>query len=248
MIRVVDIETTGMAPGEGAEVIELGWVDLSCWQTGEHGLLRFRLDNLGSRLFRPERPCPPEVMAVHHILPEQLQFQEPYSHPSAVMAMELCATGEEPECYAAHNAEYETLFVGDLSPRWLCTYKAALRVWPEAPHHGNQSLMYWLGLHQHMCPTTRHPPHRALPDAYVTAWILQQLLVRASVEEMLQWSLEPRLLPRCPIGSEWRGKAWAEVDLGFLHWMMRQPDMEADYKFCANREIERRRTERLRGD
>jgi exodeoxyribonuclease X len=29
---------------------------------------------------------------------------------------------------------------------WVCTYKCALRIWPDLPSHGNQALRYHLGL------------------------------------------------------------------------------------------------------
>jgi exodeoxyribonuclease X len=231
VIRVVDIETTGMSPGEGAEVIELGWHDIG-------------VPCFGVRLFGCERPCPPEVRAVHHI------------HPSEYEGFPLFDSGrfwsEATEAgiqyVAAHNAEFEQQFLGShaLMP-WLCTYRVALRLWPDAPHHGNQSLMYWLGLDTELDEGRRHPPHRALPDAYVTAAILQRQLCEVGVEQMSRWTSEPRLLPTCPIGK-FRGRPWAEVESGFLSWMLRQPDMEADLRWNAQRELDRRRTEAHRGD
>jgi exodeoxyribonuclease X len=225
MIRVVDIETTGMEPGEGAEVIELGWYDVGPER-------RF-----GVRFHGTQRPCPPEVRAVHHIHPSEYEGMPPFSRD--LFMAEICR--DSIRYLAAHNAEYEQRFLGDyFETPWLCTYKCALRVWPEAPHHGNQSLMYWLGLDTELDEGQRHPPHRALPDAYVTAAILRRLLCETTLDQMVQWSTEPRLLPRCPIGK-FRNKPWSEVDRGFLDWMLRQADMEADLKWNARREIDRRR-------
>lgn len=245
-IRIIDIETTGLRPSEGAEVIEFGWWDVV---TDGH-IHRVTDHDAGVRLYRPIRPCPPEVMAVHHILPEQLEHCEPFSISTVSVCMDI-TTGKMTDYYAAHNAEYEMLFLQGLTdekfvepaPGWICTYKAALRVWPEAPSHSNNALMYWLGLHTDMDEEARHPPHRALPDAYVTAHIMVALLHRATIQEMAAWTLEPRLLSTCPIGK-FRGRPWPEVDHGFLEWMLRQPDMGADLKWNAERELTRRR----RGD
>ena len=44
---------------------------------------------------------------------------------------------------AAHNADFETKFFEPMLPV-ICTYKAALRVWPDAPSHSNGALRYWL--------------------------------------------------------------------------------------------------------
>lgn len=54
-----------------------------------------------------------------------------------------------------------------------------------------------------------------------------------------RWTKEPRLLPTCPLGK-FRGVPWSEVEAGFLGWMLRQPTMEEDLKWNAQREITRR--------
>ena len=103
-------------------------------------------------------------------------------------------------------------------------------------------LRYWLedqGLLS-LDHETAMPPHRAGPDAYVTAHILKALFAAgATGKEMVAWTREPRLLPTCPIGK-FRGKPWPEVEGGFLQWMLKQADMEADLKWNANRELLRR--------
>lgn len=241
MIRVVDIETTGMTPAEGAEVIELGWWDMHPTDRIPWPAL---MGNHGQRFYSPERPCPPEVRAVHHIHPAEYA-QAPRFMWSQFWA-ECVAAGITHLC--AHNSEYEQQFIDSNGTPWLCTYKAALRVWPDAPHHGNQSLMYWLGLDTVIDEGQRHPPHRALPDAYVTAHILGRLLVETTIEQIAQWTKEPRYFERCPLG-EHKGKPWAEVDWGFLNWYKTKATRtDPDTLWNVNRELDRRRTERLRGD
>ena len=39
------------------------------------------------------------------------------------------------------------------------------------------------------------------PDAYVTAHHLRDMLNEASLEQLLEWSQEPGLLPRVPVGA-----------------------------------------------
>jgi exodeoxyribonuclease X len=146
-----------------------------------------------------------------------------------------------PDAIAAHNAEFETKFFAAPVPL-ICTYKAALRVWPDAPGHSNGSLRYWLEDQGKIAPdhALTQPAHRAGPDAYVTAHILLALFNSgATGKEMVVWTKEPRLLPKCPLGK-FRGKPWAEVEDGFLGWMLRQPTMESDLKWNAEREIARR--------
>lgn len=226
IIRVIDFETTGVEPPE-AEVCEVGICDL---------------DLEAREVRRPfawmccVKAMPPEVRAVHHIKLSDCDGWAPFDGAE----MFADAYGK-PDAVAAHNAEFETKFFTSPVPV-ICTYKAALRVWPEAPAHNNGALRYWLEDQGKIAPehALTQPAHRAGPDAYTTAHILLALFnTGATGREMIAWTKEPRLLPTCPIGK-FRGKPWAEVEDGFLGWMLRQPTMEDDLKWNAQREIARR--------
>lgn len=216
IIRVIDLETTGTEPPQ-AEVCEVGLCDLH--------LNERRIDAPMSWLCGVTA-MPPEARAVHHISGSECQGLAPFD-PAALWRTPCHAA-------AAHNAEFEAGFVVPPVPM-ICTYKVALRVWPDAPAHNNGTLRYWLedaGLTQ--------PAHRAGPDAHTTAHVLLALFdAGATFDQMVAWSQEPRVMPVCPIGK-FRGKPWAEVERGFLDWMLRQADMEADLKWNARRETDRR--------
>ena len=83
------------------------------------------------------------------------------------------------------------------------------------------------------------PPHRAGPDAWVTANVLAAMMPLASVEEMIAWTLEPKLMPNIPFGKH-RGMAWTEAPQDYLNWMARQTDMDQDAIWNAKRELARR--------
>lgn len=229
VIRVVDLETCGTEPP--AAVVEVGYCDLAHtpegWVVGEPVSWLCGADDV-----------PPETQAVHHIAPEEVAGLPPFD------LVKFVEDSSHVACFAAHNAEFEQQWIDCDVPAFLCTYKAALRVWPEAPAHNNSTLRYWLARQGLL--TLDHdkamPPHRAGPDAYVTAHVLKALLDRASGREMIGWTREPRLLPTCPIGDPWRGKPWAEVDAGFLSWMINKP-VDPDLVWNARRELDRRRAE-----
>jgi exodeoxyribonuclease X len=239
VLTVVDVETTGFEPP--AEVIEIGWQDVIV-EDGEA-----RLGNYGSRLFGAERGIPPETMAVHHITPRHIEGlplfgsydMEELLHGDEGMAAN---DGAPPDALVAHNAAFEgqwftPALIGQTP--LICTLKAASRVWPDAPGHANGVLRYALGLD---LPEDRAmPPHRALPDAFVTAHILIRLLDHATIDEMRVWTAEPRVMRVCPIGQEWRGKPWEKVDAGFLRWVVGKQDIAEDTRWNAQRELERRR-------
>lgn len=227
-LRVIDIETTGAGPD--AEIVEIGLVDLLLEEE------QARMLPPQARLYRPERGIPPEIIAVHHLTPAMLA-REPVCSPDEITAF---VRDGAPDVLVAHNCDFERGFIKDAHTGglpWVCTYKGALRVWPEAPRHSNQVLRYWRG--HELDPALAMPPHRAGPDAWVTAHILNDLLAAASVEDLVQWTREPRLLPRIPFGKH-RGSAWGEAPADYLQWMARQSDMDPDTVWNARRELERR--------
>lgn len=222
VIRVIDFETSGTEPP--AQVCEVGICDLD---------LTARKVMLPRSWLCGVDAMPPEVRAVHHISLAECQ-DKPAFDPASMFSEGLGAI-------AAHNAEFETKFFDSPLPV-ICTYKAALRVWPDAPSHSNGALRYWLEDAGKIATdhALTQPAHRAGPDAYVTAHILLALFdAGATGRDMVQWTKEPRLLPTCPLGK-FRGVPWSEVEAGFLGWMLRQPTMEEDLKWNAQREITRR--------
>lgn len=119
---------------------------------------------------------------------------------------------------------------------WICTWKCALRIWPELPRFSNQMLRY-LRKPAGLDHETGLPAHRALPDAYVTAHHLRDMLAVASLDSLLAWSLEPGLLPRVPAGPE-RGKSWEVLSTPVLEAFLTERDI--DIRFSASTELRRR--------
>lgn len=117
-----------------------------------------------------------------------------------------------------------------------------MRVWPDAPSHANQVLRYWLG--DVAEPLLAMPPHRAAPDAYVTAHILVHALAYASINDMVSWTSGPALLPAVTFGKH-RGARWQDVPWDYLDWIVRKSDLDEDTKFTARHEIKRREAERV---
>jgi len=245
IIRVVDLETTGFAPP--AEVCEIGWTDLLPAARDLTGApIDWAPASVGGRLFtaslvRTTRPIPPETSAIHHIVDEDLAGRGACEWPAALREVMSPFGDRRRPIFAAHNARMERQWItpeatGEV--RWICTYKAALRLWPEAPSHSNQALRYWRNL-----PVDRavaDTAHRAGPDAYVTAHLLSHMLAEpdVTVEKLVAWTEEPALLAKCRMGS-WRGRRWSEIDEpGFLEWVLRR-DFDEDTLFTARFHLDR---------
>lgn len=229
-LRVVDLETTG--GDRTAEIIEVGVVDVV--PDGAGGWVAAPPV---SRLFRPRGQISFHAMAVHHLTPDDFCDDDPHCDEYRLREMLMA---EPADVMVAHSARFERGFIADTATGglpWICTVRAAKQVWPQAPGHSNQVLRYWRGLR--LDPALANPAHRAGPDAWVTAHLLIDLLKEASVEQMLEWTREPRRLDRIPFGKH-RGRAWAEAPEDYLRWMAGQGDMDADVVAAARRELARR--------
>ncbi|WP_298398119.1 DUF3820 family protein [Sphingobium sp.] len=227
---MIDLETTGLEPP--AEIIELGYSDL----TWDHQGLS--ISPPVAYLYRPLNGIPPETKAVHHLT--EADFG-PLSFPCSPSALRSAVfQGSVPDVFVAHNCAFERKFIGteitDSIP-WICTFKVTLHVWPDAPGHSNQILRYWLNLC--LDPALAMPPHRAGPDAWVTAHLLSHLLRLATVEQMITWTNEPRRIATMPFGKH-RGSAWSAIPIDYLQWMAQQTDMDTDVVWHARAELGRR--------
>lgn len=210
---------------------EIGWQDVV-----RDGAGPWRLDvTRGARFVNPGRPISPDTMAIHHILDEWVQdagywkaVAPPILRPeTGVIAL------------AAHRASFEQRYCTPAlsgGAKWICTWKCALRLWPDLPRFSNQMLRY-LRRPEGLVHELGLPAHRALPDAYVTAHHLRDMLNQTTVEQLLAWSREPGLLPRVPAGPE-RGKAWSAVDADRLQVLASGRDI--DVAFTAATELRRR--------
>lgn len=239
--RVIDIETTGLEP-PAAEIIEIGRVDVVV--DDSFGMVT-SIEPPRTRLYRPLNGIPPETKAVHHLT--ESDFPATMSECTAELLRSAIWSGERPDYLVAHNCDFERKFIREAATDalpWICTYKVALRVWPEAPSHKNQVLRYSRMLN--VGSEHSMPPHRAGPDAWVTAHILGDLIAvtsllgTATVRDAADWTGEPALLPSIPFGKHF-GKSWGDVPMDYLHWMVGAVEMDVDRVWNAQREIERRK-------
>lgn len=228
-IRVIDLETTGVEPTE--HVVEIAALDMIL----ADGTLQ-DVDGPWERLVRPPVPIPATASAVHHIIDEDVADCLPWI--DAVPPF----IGPDVDVYVAHNCRFERQWLTDdlLGGKpWICTYKCALRLWPDAPSHSNQALRYWLNL-----PDIDRAlgAHRAAPDTIVTAKLFARMLwppaggKQVTIEQMIKVSSIPAILPRVTFGKH-RGAAWADVPRDYMEWICRQADMSEDVLFTAKHHI-----------
>ena len=227
-VRVVDLETGGTGADD---VCEIGWQDVvqdpsGAWRVG---------DERGAHYVNPGRPISPDTMAVHHILDAQVADAPFWKR----LAPEVLRPAGGVLALAAHRAAFEQRYCRPAltgGAAWVCTWKCALRLWPDLPRFSNQMLRY-LRMPEGLDHELGLPAHRALPDAYVTAHHLRDMLNTTSLDQLVAWSREPGLLPRVPAGS-CRGKAWRDLALDDLNSLAQERDV--DVRFSAQTELRRR--------
>ncbi len=235
-LRVIDLETTGNSFTDGG-VVEIGWQDV---EPGEGGwTLR---GGPQAVLVDPGKPISPATSAIHHIIDEDVAGAAGWL--SVAPDILRAVPGPAPLALAAHRASFEQRWcapalTGGLP--WICTYKSALRIWPEAPGHSNQGLRYWRrpdGLDR----ASGLPAHRAGPDAYVTAFHLRDMLAQATVDELLAWSAEPALLVKVPYGRL-RGRRIRGLPVEELERLLTAERVDGDLAFAVRHELGRRQQE-----
>lgn len=221
--RCIDFETTGIPTDDDKHaIVEIGWSDVLSKDGALGGPYAPR-----SVMCDPGRPIPHEAMAVHHITDAMVK--------GAVGSLSELGS---PDFFVAHNADYERQFFPTPIP-FICTYKVALRLWPEASSHSLQFLRYHLALpvDADIC----QPPHRAGPDAYLGAALMTHILMdgRVSIEDMVRWSDGPALLPRVNFGKH-KGSKWEDVPSDYLDWVANKSDLDRDVKANARHHLKAR--------
>lgn len=223
MIRVIDIETSGLDPAKDA-IIEIASVDMV-----KGGGVTNRMQTFVA--LPPGKDISPESSAVHHIIAADLEGAPKFA--------EAITRFQGADVYVAHNSAFErgffdaqqvimgpTLHRSGESAPWLCTYKCALRVWPDFESHSNQSLRYRFGI---VTPfgyaRDAISVHRAGSDVVVTAAILEKLLAAAAWSDLVDWSKEPALYTKLHFGKH-RGMRYDKCDGDYLGWLLRQKDMD----------------------
>jgi exodeoxyribonuclease X len=221
-VRVIDIETTGTNPVADA-IIEIASVDVLADGT---------IANRQEALVCPPIPVPPEASAVHHLTYEDLTGKP--------LLRDTLPMFQGADAYVAHHADFEQSFLGEHfgAAIWICTYKCALRIWPDFPSHSNQALRYRLSLANPFGIDRKSlVPHRALSDAVVTAAIFVEITKRAKWSDLVQWSSELALHTRFTFGKH-RGERY-DTHLDYCEWVLTQPHMDAGVRFSAEHWLEK---------
>lgn len=223
---VIDTETTGTDPAKD-QVVELGF---AVTDLGAIGSMQS-----DAYLCKPTVPISPEASAVHHLIDDDLEYEEPLE--ATLSFLREMPRWTEAVAYVAHNAPFDRSFLPMLDDKpWLDTYRMAQRYLPELSKHSNQFLRYALKLDVQR----EVPAHRAEGDCIATAALLRYLLAgpakadfeRLGVAGFAAHVDSPLVLQVCRFGK-YAGKKWSDVPFDYLSWILRQPDFDPDVRHTA---------------
>lgn len=227
-IRLFDFETQGLEPEH--KVCEHGWTDI------EHDGQGWVIGATTSTLHFVDH-MPPPARAVHHISAAMTQGFPEFSPALFWGGAKLDGV----DVVAAHNLAFDAAQIGEPQLPMICTLKSARRLWPDAPSHGNGALRYWLQDQGLIDPDLARcePSHRAGPDTYVTAHLLVTMLGLTTAAQLAAWTREPLVFTRWSFGKH-RGVALTDTPADYLQWVATKSELDADTKWNAQRELDRR--------
>ncbi|KGG95893.1 MULTISPECIES: 3'-5' exonuclease [Comamonas] len=199
-IAVIDFETTGMTPAQGARATEVAIVLL------EQGRVVDRFQSL----MQTGAWVSPFITELTGITNAMLRTAPPAAE---VMRDAARFVGAAP--MVAHNASFDSKFwqaelalAGEAAPQlFACTVLLSRRIYPQAPSHSLGNLARYLHL-----PSTGRA-HRALADAEMAAALLARMQQDLCERHALPWP-EHELLMQLQRCSKARVGSWLAQQAG----------------------------------
>lgn len=228
MIYIFDVETTDRNDGE---IIEAAWLQLSTDPIeGEPKIL-----GEWSGRFCPSQPSSFGAMAVHHILPSELEDCPPSSSfelPEGVILL------------VGHSIDFDWNAAGSpANVKRIDTHAMAQWLWPDASGFSQIALLYML---DGATPETREmvrEAHGALADVRMNYRLLTHIL--RLKPEITTWNAlwhfsEACRIPRtCPF-KRWEGVLLEDMDYSSIDWCLRQDWLDPYFRKGLNQVLQQR--------
>jgi exodeoxyribonuclease X len=230
---IVDTETSDLDPKEGAQILEIAWLEL----TNDSGSWNPTFN--GEYYIEYSGPISPKAAAVHHI-PASRLTKEQGAFPRAYAINHFLGRIAPDSIMVAHNAQFDKGFLPEVTVPWICTMRSARHLWQGAPGYSNQVLRYYLNLDIiKIDPVVEQRyPHQARYDVATTTGILLKMLQMVPVEQLIVMSASPVRLKNISFGK-YEGMPFDQVPLDYLQWLRARPNLDVDLKYTINTILER---------
>lgn len=220
-VYIFDTETVDR---EGSEIIEAAWMHVQA-PTGLFGAEPDRIppdinDSIGARFcqrYKPVLPLTFGSMAIHHILPFELEECAPSSS---------FALPADVHYLIGHSIDYDWKAAGSpAAVKRICTDAMARHVWPDASGYSQSALIYMLLGANKITRNMVRNAHGAIVDCALNLTLLSHIL--RSKTEITTWSAlwdfsELCREPRTCRFKQYRDMPLEEVPLDFVEWVLRQ--------------------------
>lgn len=232
---VLDTETTGVWHEIDA-IVEIAGIRVS----------QGKPNDVYQSLVNPGFPIPPEASAVHNITDADVA-----QAPALIELRPELKYFMAGAIKVAHNAKFDAGFVDpsigiEANPaEWICTYRLARHVMPDAPSFGNNVLRYWLKTNP---DSEGLGAHRAIDDSYVSLENFRHMLKicqdrgMRTLAEVRDLANSPIQILTMPFGKH-AGEPLTEVPGSWFDWaLLNITDMDPDLKTSIRDEVQRRKT------
>lgn len=227
---IIDTETTGEEPTP--EVIELAIARMD---------EELNFTHVFEGRFKPTNRIKFSAMAVHHILPEELEDRMLSSTAKAQLPSDM-------EYMIGHNVDYDWNALGCPTCKRICTLAIARFIWPGNDGHSLGAMAYQLATNLKAVREALKGAHSAAADVELCYSVLRAMLENDVVQTTLQrhvltapffellWQFSE--IARIPVYwsfGKFKGQRIEEADRGYLGWCLKQPDMDEYVKAACRR-------------
>ncbi|HEU4662508.1 MAG TPA: 3'-5' exonuclease [Dokdonella sp.] len=222
---LLDTETTDKREGEIIEactILLLNADDL--FGDGDDIRLPLMLTGANLERFKPGKPITTGAMAVHHILPHELEGCRPSSE---------FAVPADCKYVIGHSVDFDWEAAGRPDVKRIDTHAMAQWVYPDAGGYSLSALIYLICGATVETRALLKDAHSAYHDCRLAAILLADILrLRPEIttwSALWQFSEECRIPRTCPM-KKYEGVPLTDLDDGFIDWCLRQDFIDPYYR------------------
>ncbi len=235
-VLIFDTELTDRKEGE---IIEAAWLRLrpDSDLVGESDRIAPGLvfEELFCQRYKPMKLTTFGALAVHHILPTELEG----SPPSSTFALPADTT-----YLVGHSIDTDWQAAGAPEKvKRICTHALSQHTWPDADGYSQVALIYMLLGATDATRTEVRKAHGAVADVFLNRILLQHILQAkpdiTTWSALWEYSEECRIPIYCPL-KRWEGEKLEEMDDSSISWCLRQDWLDPYFRKGLRRVMEQR--------
>lgn len=168
--------------------------------------------------FRPANKFEPGAVAVHGILPSDVE-ECPPSETARI---------PESEYVIGHNVDFDCDVLKIDGPKRICTLALSRHLWPEFGSHSLSAMVFELYGMTYQIREIVRGSHNADTDVRMTIMLLEMILEKTGMPQIprLYELSEIARVPTVWTFGKHKGTKISETPRDYIQWMMRQPDVD----------------------